>query len=137
MKIWAKTNVEIMGKKNSDKNDPKEVKSKRIPGTFVSKSIPVLGVLLVGAPKLPKCRTPVLKRYRTYRSVGHRFTELTEVLGGGIKVVPYRTNTATPGFVLEGIPIPGGIFGWAYRTYRSVGCRIEREPSLPKCRVPC
>ena len=42
-------------------------------------------------PNLPRCPLPALMSYRTYRSVWYRYpyrTELTEVSGTGIDVLP-------------------------------------------------
>ena len=76
-------------------------------------------------PYLPKCRVPVLKSYRTYRSVGYRYrgrTELTEVSGIGIELVQYLPKCRIQVLKL-------------YSTYRSVGYRYF-VPSLSKCRIP-
>ena len=87
-------------------------------------------------PTLPKCPVPVLM-YQNYRSVRYRYesmyryrryrypcrTELTEVSGTGIDVVPNLPNFPVPVLM-------------SCRTYRSVlyryGCRAE----LTKCPVP-
>ena len=68
-------------------------------------------------PNLPKCRVPVSS--------------------------PYRTNTRTPGIVVEGIPVPGvclvGVpsapksrvpVSSSYRTYRSVGYGYQLHTEL-------
>ena len=62
------------------------------------------------APNLPKCPVPVLMLYRTYRSVRYRYeslyryrryrypyrTELTEVSGTGVDVVPNLPECPVP-----------------------------------------
>ena len=81
--------------------------------------VPGTGIDIV--PILPKCSVPVLMLYRTYRSVRYRYeslcqyrryqhpyrTELTEVSGTGIDVVPNLPKCPVPVLML-------------YRTYRSV-----------------
>ena len=109
-------------------------------------------------PKLPKCPVPVLMLYRTYRSVRYRYeglyryrryqypyrTELTEVSGTGIDVVPNLCIDVVPN--LPKCPVPVLM----YRTYRSVryrywcrteltevsGTGIDVVPNLSKCPVP-
>ena len=62
----------------------------------------IFGTGMDVVPNLPKCPVPVLTSYQTYRSVRYRYdslyryrryrypyrTELTEVFGSGINVVP-------------------------------------------------
>ena len=76
------------------------------------------------APNLPKCPVPVLMLYRNYQGVRYRYeslyryrryrypcrTELTEVSGTGIDVVPHLPKRPVP--VLT-----------SYRSYRSVRYR--------------
>ena len=63
-------------------------------------------------PNLPKCRVPVLKSYRSFRSVGYGYwgrTEVTKVSATGIEFVPNLT----------------GVFGRVLRPY----------PTLPRTSV--
>ena len=102
---------------------------------YVRQGIPVPGVSLVGVPNMPQCRVPLLRSYRTYRSVGYRYlinTDLTEVSGAGIEFVPNHS----------------GVFGRVLRTYRQKypypryfggrntgGVYLSAVPKLPKCRA--
>ena len=84
--------------------------------------VPGAGIDIV--PNLPMCRVPVLMLYRTCRSVWHRYeslyrhrryrypyrTELTEVFGTGMDIVPNLPKCAVPVLM-------------SYRTYRSVRYR--------------
>ena len=79
-------------------------------------------------PKLPKRPVPVLMSYRSYRTVRYRYeslygyrryrysyrTELTEVSGTGIDVVPKLPN----------YPVPVSM---SYRSYRTVRYRLYRR----------
>ena len=101
--------------------------------------------------KLPKCPVPALMSYRSYRSVRYRYeslyryrryrypcrTEVTEVSGAGIDVVPKLPKCPVPVLM-------------SYRTYRSIryrypcctevtevsGTGIDVVQNLPKCPVP-
>ena len=75
---------------------------------YVRSGIPVPGLPLVGVPNFPKCPVPVLRSYRIYRSVGHRYwlrIELTQVLGIGIESVPNK------------YPYPGYTLAWPYQIH--------------------
>ena len=79
-------------------------------------------------PNLPKCPVPVMMLYRTYRSVRYRYesmyryrryrypyrTELTEVSGTGVDVVPKLPKCPLPVLM-------------SYRTCRSVRYRQYRR----------
>ena len=123
----------------------------RSPPVLWSRVYRYRGYIRVSVPNLPECRVPVLEKYRTYRSVGYRYrnnTELTEVSGTGIEKVPnlpkcsvgyrarYRTNTGTPGIAVEGIPVPGVYLGQRTELTEVSGTGIGKIPNLPKCRVP-
>ena len=84
------------------------------------------GILGTGmdVPNLSKFPVPVLMSYRTYRSVRYRYwccTELTEVSGTGIDVVPNLPKCPVP--VLKSVPVPAVPVSMSYRTYRSVRYR--------------
>ena len=50
---------------------------------------------------------------------------------------PYRANTGTPGFVIEGVPIPGAYLGGRmYRTYLSVRCQYWKRTGITEVSVP-
>ena len=89
----------------------------------------------IDVPKLPKCPVPIWKSvpvpavpvsisYRSYRSVRYRYwrrTELTEVSGTGIDVIPKVTEVSGTGIDvvpnLRKCPVPVLM---SYRTHRSV-----------------
>ena len=84
----------------------------KVKGTFgrVCRYRCIPGVFLVGVPNLPKCRVPILRSYRTYRSGSvrpHYPTEPYRILRLGIEAVP-------------NIPARIGTVLWPYRT-TSVG----------------
>ena len=61
-----------------------------VPNKFGRVNTPVYGII-----PLSKYQVPVLRSYRTYRSVGYRYrarTELPEVSGSGIEFVPNFTG---------------------------------------------
>ena len=62
----------------------------RYPRYLWSKIYRYPGYIWVGVPKLPNCRVPSLKKYRTYRLVGYgieKVPKLTEVSGTGIEKI--------------------------------------------------
>ena len=70
---------------------------------------------------VPVFSVPVWMSYRTYRSVRYRYwcrTELTEVSGTGIDVVPKLPKYPVP--VWKSVPVP---VLTPYRTYRSIWYR--------------
>ena len=99
----------------------------------------VSGTGIDAVPNLAKCPVPVLILYRTYRSVRYRYgslyryrryryrypyrTELTEVCGTGIDVVPK----------LPKCPVPVLMFT---ELTEVSGTGIDAVPNLPKCPVP-
>ena len=48
-------------------------------------------------------------------------------------MMPYRTNTATPGTVFEGIPVPGIYLGGRAELTELSGTGIAVVPNLPRC----
>ena len=109
----------------------------------------VFGTAIDVVPNLPKCPVPVLMlyrnyrsvrypyeslyrvpvpvsmSYRTYRSVWYRYwcrTELTEVSGTGINVVPNLPKCPVPVLM--------------YQTYPSIQYWYKCRTKLPKCPVP-
>ena len=88
---------------------------------FVPIPVPILVQTFIPVPEVP-----VLMSYRTYQSVRYRYwccTEVTEVSGTGIDVVPNLPECLVPVLML-------------YRNYWSIWYGIDVVPNTPRCPVP-
>ena len=89
--------------------------------------------------------------YRTPGIIGYRYwgrTERAEMSDTGVEFVPdltgvfgrvlrsYRTNTGTPGIMVEGIPVPGVCLCGRNALPEVPGSGIQVLSYLPKCQAP-